>query len=158
MNIYTQIRKYSVGAFEVTDNSLLDIHMEVFPRKSRIFFLFFWDVSLEESWALYGRTEISEMSVANPEEYDLPLLDQNLFDRRQTNSLESVYWVSFKCLIGIQQILFLDRQKLDYSTPCLWCQQPIQLGNNKSFFFPQNQCRRWIFHSACLMQKKNEDI
>ena len=31
------------------------------------------------------------MFVANPEEYDLPLLDQNLSDRRQTNSLESVY-------------------------------------------------------------------
>lgn len=81
-------------------------------------------MSLEESWALYGRTEISEMFVANPEEYDLPLLDQNLFDRRQTNSLESVYWVSFKCLIGIQQVLILDRQKLDYSI------QPLVFGDS----------------------------
>lgn len=31
------------------------------------------------------------MSIVNPEEYDLPLLDPNLFDRRQTSSLESVY-------------------------------------------------------------------
>lgn len=67
------------------------------------------------------------MFVANPEEYDLPLLDQNLFDRRQTNSLESVYWVSFKCLIGIQQVLILDRQKLDYSI------QPLVFGDNSQY-------------------------
>lgn len=31
------------------------------------------------------------MFVANPEEYDLPLLDQNLFDQMQASSLKSVY-------------------------------------------------------------------
>lgn len=44
------------------------------------------------SRALYGRTEISEIFVANPEEYD-HLLDQIFFDQTQTRYSRSIYRV-----------------------------------------------------------------
>lgn len=96
----------------VTDNSFLDVSLEtLFPANSAFshFGMYHW-----MSRALYGRTEISEIFVANAEEYDLHLLHQNLFDQMQTSYLRSM------CeLFQSNKYCSLDRQKLDYSSKFL---------------------------------------
>lgn len=59
------------------------------------------------SRALYGRTEISEIFVANPEEYD-HLLDQ-IFLIKHKLDIRGQY---IECLIRIQQVLFFGSPKV----------------------------------------------
>lgn len=137
MNIYIQIRKYSVGASEVTDNSLLDIHMEIFFPGSFAFLLF---------GICHWRSLELCMEELRSVKY-LLLIQKNMI---------FLYWIKIYLIEGklIPWSLYIFIQVfvrnststhlgspkigLFYSTPCLWWQQPeqpIQLCNNKSCFF-----------------------